>query len=129
MNINSQVSLEKFCKYYNIKIKSNRRKIPVFEYATYPFFDYNDKLTAAYDNVTVFELEIPESALVNLIELDSKIQYYQKKSEMFQQCVDEYRDIELREQEIRDHNPGVQKAYENYQLLLKLAKGNSDNGC
>ena len=74
-----------------------------------------------YDTERVFTLEIPEGRLRSLAELEYRFWNYQKHSDrpvdLFQLLMEKERE----EAHYRHTNEAVQKAYEQYSIMLNLA--------
>lgn len=63
------------------------------------------------------EMYIPQHRFRELIEQEKYVSYLEDRAEHNKVLVDKIR----KEERIRDANPAVEKAWRNYQLLLKLA--------
>ena len=74
-----------------------------------------------YEHEQVYTLEIPEGRLRALIEMESRFFKWQKHNpgeiDMFRTLMDKERE----ESYYRQTNPAVQKAYEQYSIMLNLA--------
>lgn len=101
MNHNSE-SLKKFCQAFDAQIESSqkkfyRRTIPSWSEYNDPVIDYKTEIVSAV------AIHIPIYRLPDFIS-----------------SIDEQK---YKEMEIRDNVPAVKKAYEHYQLLLKMCSG------
>lgn len=74
-----------------------------------------------YETERVITLEIPEGRLRTLIEMEKRFFKWQRHNrgevDMFQTLMDKERE----EANFRNTNPAVQKAYEQYSIMLNLA--------
>jgi hypothetical protein len=74
-----------------------------------------------YETERVVTMEIPEGRLRSLVELEQRFFKWQRHSrgevDMFQTLMDKERE----EAHYRHTNPAVQKAYEQYSMMLNLA--------
>lgn len=127
-------SMEIFAKKYYAKIRHGqmtRRPEPI------RYMDFNNKVydqdyyINTYD-VQTFDINIAEEEFKKLLnaieEIDSQeYRTYQQLTsvlgENFISEIQNHKYRESREASLRNLNPGVQKAWENYQLMLKLAGG------
>lgn len=118
--------VKKFCYHHNIKIidrnkKTYRYGLPLTSY----FMDQKDYNVIHQDLINQTEplltLEIPESDLNKIAEFESRVFNHMKEHghyDMFNFI------MEQKEQEkyLRNKYTAVQKAYEQYSLMLKLAQ-------
>jgi hypothetical protein len=115
--------LKKFCENYEVKIVNDQKR-----YARYrrPQF-FTEPLNASiirddFDMQTekLFTVEIPESRLNTLIEMENRFMNFRNSDhsrDMFEMLMDKERE----ESHYRHTNIAVQKAYEQYSIMLNLA--------
>jgi hypothetical protein len=115
--------LKKFCENYEVKIVNDQKR-----YARYrrPQF-FTEPLNASiirddFDMQTekLFTVEIPESRLNTLIEMENRFMNFRNSDhsrDMFEMLMDKERE----EAHYRHTNVAVQKAYEQYSIMLNLA--------
>lgn len=126
--------LEKFCKRYRIQARQGRtiRRPEPISYKPYTFEDDFRNVYINTVEMPTYDLNITEEdfkqLLNDLAEMDSEeyneyVRLRKSLGEHF--VVDLYglKSQQERERRIRATSPGVQKAWENYQLMLKLAGG------
>jgi hypothetical protein len=115
--------LKKFCENYEVKIVNDQKR-----YARYrrPQF-FTEPLNASiirddFDMQTekLYTVEIPESRLNTLIEMENRFMNFRNSDhsrDMFEMLMDKERE----ESHYRHTNVAVQKAYEQYSIMLNLA--------
>ena len=86
-------------------------------------FDYNRVMTDAipFETETLFTVEICESELTKIAEFESEVFNHMKEQghyNIFNMLMEQ----KEREKYLRGKYPAVQKAYEQYSLMLKLAE-------
>jgi hypothetical protein len=83
--------------------------------------DIIQKDTITYETEKVYTVEIPEGRLRTLVEMERKffnyVAHHDKPIDMFQTLMDKERE----EAHYRQTNKAVQKAYEQYSIMLNLA--------
>ena len=117
--------LKQFCENYEVKILNDQKKRARYHPAR--FFTEPERADIIRKDVDTFEtervitVEIPESRLRALVELERRFFKWQRHSsgeiDMFQTLMDKERE----EAWLRQSNPAVQKAYEQYSIMLNLA--------
>ena len=117
--------LGKFCENYEVRILNDQKRRA--KYHPPRFFtdpsraDIIRNDIAEYETERVFTVEIPEGRLRTLAELERRFfkWHHHAKGEvdMFQTLMDKERE----ELHMRQTNPAVQKAYEQYSIMLNLA--------
>jgi len=117
--------LKQFCHNYEINILNNQKRRA--RYHPPKFFtdperaDVIRKDIVEYETETVITIEIPEGRLKALIALEDRFFKWHHHSlgeiDMFQTLMDKERE----EAYLRATNPAVQKAYEQYSIMLNLA--------
>ena len=115
--------LKKFCGNYEVKILNDQKRFA--RYRKPQFF--TDPLNAsiiqdAIDMQTekLYTVEIPESSLNTLVEMENRFMNFRNSDhsrDMFEMLMDKERE----EAHFRHTNAAVQKAYEQYSIMLNLA--------
>jgi ribosomal protein S4E len=87
--------------------------------------DYNivDEMAATihYETEKVHTIEIPESSLEKIIDFEDQVFNHMKTGNHFN-LFETLMEQKHREKMLREAYPALQKAYENYSLMLKLAE-------
>ena len=117
-------NLKKFCKNYEVKVVNDTQR-----YARYrpPSF-FTDPARADIirndlvdmQTETLFTVQIPESRLKALVELENRF-YNHRNSDGMRDMFETLMDKEREEAFYRHTNEAVKKAYEQYSMLLNLA--------
>ena len=117
--------LNKFCENYEVRVLNDSKRRARY----YPprFFtdpmraDIIQKDTLNFETERVFTVEIPEGRLRTLVEMERRffnyVAHHDKPIDMFQTLMDKERE----EAHYRNTNQAVQKAYEQYSIMLNLA--------
>lgn len=115
--------LEKFCKNYEVKILDDQKRFA--RYRVPQFF--TDPLNASiirdsvdYQTEKLYTVTIPESRLNTLVEMENRFMNFRNSDhsrDMFEMLMDKERE----EAHYRHTNEAVQKAYEQYSIMLNLA--------
>jgi hypothetical protein len=116
---------KQFCENYEVRVLNDTKRRA--RYHPPQFFtdpkqaDLIRNDVVEYETEKVITLEIPESRLRTLIEMERRFFKWQRHSpgevDMFQTLMDKERE----EATYRHTNPAVQKAYEQYSMMLNLA--------
>jgi hypothetical protein len=116
--------LEEFCKNYEVRVLNDQKRRARYHPAT--FFtdplraDIIQKDTFSYETEKVFTVEIPEGRLRTLVEMERRffnyVAHHNQPVDLFQTFMDKERE----ESYLRQTNPAVQKAYEQYSIMLNL---------
>ncbi len=117
--------IKTFCENYEIRVlndqKCRARYHPPRFFTNPERADIIRNDMVEYETEKVITLEIPESRLKSLIEMERRFFNWHKHSQgevdLFQTLMDKERE----ESYYRKSNPAVQKAYEQYSILLNLA--------
>lgn len=118
---------KKFLYRYNMEIvDSNRRyqryTIPTMSISAYDKFkDEYLHNPIHYETEILYTIQIPESRLESLVDFHDRVE----ESMKYTGSMDVFNDYIRRdkeEQAFREKHPAVQKAYEQYRMLYKLAK-------
>lgn len=117
--------LKQFCENYEVRVLNDSKRRA--RYHPPRFFTDPERADVIRKDVTEFEtervitIEIPEGRLQALIELEKRFFRMQRHSQgevdMFQILMEKERE----EAFYRNTNPAVQKAYEQYSIMLNLA--------
>ena len=117
--------LKDFCRNYEVNVLNDQKRRA--RYHPPRFFTEPSRADVIRNDIVEFEteqvitLEIPEGRLRTLIEMERRFFKLQRHSQgeidMFQILMDKERE----EANIRHTNAAVQKAYEQYSLMLNLA--------
>lgn len=117
---------KKFLYRYNMEIvDANRRQQRYYmppKYSISPRYA-DDELyqPIRYETETLFTIQVPESKLEALVDFHSRAEdamKYTGSMDMFSHFLQKQDD----EKAFREKHPAVQKAYEQYQMLYKLAR-------
>lgn len=117
--------LDEFCNNYEVRILNDQKRRAKYhppKFFTDPYrADVIQKDIVSYETEQVFTVEIPEGRLRALVEMESRFFKWQRHSQgevdMFQTLMDKERE----EAYYRSTKPAVQKAYEQYSIMLNLA--------
>jgi hypothetical protein len=117
--------LNKFCENYEVRVLNDSKRRARYHPAR--FFtdpmraDIIQKDTIEYETEKVYTVEIPEGRLRTLVEMERRffnyVEHHNKPIDMFQTLMDKERE----EAHYRHTNAAVQKAYEQYSIMLNLA--------
>jgi hypothetical protein len=117
--------LSDFCRNYEVNVLNDQKRRA--RYHPPRFFTDPERADiirndiVQYETEKVITLEIPEGRLQTLIEMERKFYKWQRHSQsevdMFQTLMDKERE----ESHYRHTNAAVQKAYEQYSIMLNLA--------
>ena len=117
--------LDQFCQNYEVRVLNDSKRRARYHPAR--FFtdpmraDIIQKDTVAYETEKVYTVEIPEGRLRTLVEMERRffnyVEHHDKPIDMFQTLMDKERE----EAHFRHTNQAVQKAYEQYSIMLNLA--------
>ncbi len=117
--------VKQFCENYEVRVLNDTKRRA--RYHPPRFFTDPERAdiirhdVVEYETEKVLTLEIPESRLRTLIEMERKFFKWQRHStgevDLFQTLMDKERE----ESFYRNTNPAVQKAYEQYSIMLNLA--------
>ena len=116
---------EQFCKNYEVRVLNDQKRRA--RYHPPRFFTDPERADiirndiVEYETEKVITMEIPESRLRTLIEMEKRFFKRHRHSpgeiDMLQLLMDKERE----ESNFRNTNPAVQKAYEQYSIMLHLA--------
>jgi hypothetical protein len=116
--------LKDFCRNYEVNVLNDQKRRARYhppQFFTDP--ERADIITRStnYETEPVYTLEIPEGRLRTLVELERRFFKWQKHSrgevDMFETLMNKERE----EAHYRHTSPAVQKAYEQYSIMLNLA--------
>ena len=117
--------LEEFCKNYEVRVLNDQKRRARYhpaKFFTDPFrADIVRNDVVEYETERVFTVEIPEGRLKTLVEMERKffnyVAHHNQPIDLFQTLMDKERE----ESNLRQTSPAVQKAYEQYSIMLNLA--------
>jgi len=117
--------LTQFCENYEVRVLNDSKRRARYHPAR--FFtdpmraDIIQKDTLNFETEKVYTVEIPEGRLRTLVEMERRffnyVEHHDKPIDMFQTLMDKERE----EAHYRHTNQAVQKAYEQYSIMLNLA--------
>lgn len=117
--------LEQFCNNYEVRVLNDSKRRA--RYNPPRFFtdperaDIITRDTVSFETEQVYTVEIPEGRLRALVEMEQRFfkwqHHHRGEVDMFQTLMDKERE----EAYFRNINPAVQKAYEQYSIMLNLA--------
>ncbi len=117
--------LKDFCENYEVHILNDQKRRARYHPPTFFSDPENSHIVrndlVQYETERVFTVEIPESRLRALVELERRFFRYQKHTAGEVDFFDMLMRKEREEAAIRHQNEAVQKAYEQYSMLLNLA--------
>jgi hypothetical protein len=117
--------LKQFCDNYEVRVLNDQKRRA--RYHPPVFFTDPENASVVRDDIVQYEtervytVEIPESRLRTLMELERRFFKYQKHTAGEVDFFDLLMSKEREEATIRHQNEAVKKAYEQYSMLLNLA--------
>jgi hypothetical protein len=117
--------LNQFCENYEVRVLNDSKRRARY----HPPSFFTDPCRAdlirtdivKYEHEKVYTVEIPEGRLRTLVEMERKffnyVEHHNKPIDLFQTLMDKERE----EAHFRHTNAAVQKAYEQYSIMLNLA--------
>ena len=117
--------LDKFCENYDVRIVDDQKRY----HRTKPPVYFTDPSRAdlirndiiEYKTEKLFTLQIPESRLQSLVEMEKRFFSNHKHDRGYVDMFEVLMDKEREESWYRQSNPAIKKAYEQYSMLLNLA--------
>ena len=117
--------LDEFCQNYEVRVLNDQKRRARYhpaKFFTDPFrADIIRNDVVEYETERVFTVEIPEGRLQTLVEMERKffnyVAHHNQPVDLFQTLMDKERE----ELHFRQTNAAVQKAYEQYSIMLNLA--------
>jgi hypothetical protein len=115
--------LKKFCENYEVKIVNDQKRFA--RYRRPQFFTEPLNASIIRDDTDMqteklYTVELPESRLNTLVEMENRFMNFRNSDhsrDMFEMLMDKERE----EAHYRHTNSAVQKAYEQYSIMLNLA--------
>lgn len=115
--------LKKFCENYEVKIVNDQKRFA--RYRRPQFFTEPSNASIIQDDMSMqteklLTVDIPESRLNTLVEMENRFMNFRNSNhsrDMFELLMDKERE----EAHYRHTNAAVQKAYEQYSIMLNLA--------
>lgn len=117
--------LKEFCENYEVRVLNDQKRRA--RYHPPRFFTDPENAAVVRNDIVEFEtervltLEIPESRLRALMELEKRFFKWQKHTKNETDFFEMLMSKEREEATIRHQNEAVQKAYEQYSVMLNLA--------
>ena len=120
-------TLKKFCYDHNIKVLDTNKRAHRYAKINLSYFRYPNDLNIVdrqivQDTEPLYTIEIAFSELEKIAEFESQVFNHMRAKghyDMFSMMMEQ----KEREKYLRTKYPAVQKAYENYSLMLKMAEG------
>jgi len=117
--------LKQFCENYEVRVLNDSKRRARYHpprFFTDPYrADIIQKDVIAYETEQVYTLEIPEGRLKALIEMEQRFFKWQRHSQGEVDMFETLMNKEREEAYYRNTNPAVQKAYEQYSIMLNLS--------
>jgi hypothetical protein len=117
--------LEQFCNNYEVRVLNDQKRRA--RYNPPRFFtdperaDIVTRDTVSFETEQVYTLEIPEGRLRALVEMEQRFFKWQRHTRSEVDMFETLMSKEREEAYYRNTNPAVQKAYEQYSILLNLS--------
>ena len=117
--------LNEFCKNYEVRVLNDSKRRA--RYHPPRFFTEPERADiirndiVEYETEQVYTLEIPEGRLRALIEMERKFYKWQRHTRTEVDLFKTLMEKEREEAFYRNTNPAVQKAYEQYSIMLNMA--------
>jgi hypothetical protein len=117
--------LKKFCENYEVRVLNDTKRRARYHPPT--FFTDPERADiirndiVEYETERVITMEIPESRLRTLIEMERRFFKWQHHTKNEVDFFEMLMSKEREEAHYRNTNPAVQKAYEQYSIMLNLA--------
>jgi hypothetical protein len=120
-------TLRKFCYDHNIKVLDTNKRAHIYTKLNVSYFQYPNDLNivdshVVQDTEPLYTIEIAFSELEKIAEFESQVFNHMRAKghyDMFNMMMEQ----KLRAKYLRTKYPAVQKAYEHYSLMLKMAEG------
>jgi hypothetical protein len=117
-------NLKKFCENYEVRILNDTKRRARY----HPPRFFTDPMQAdlirndivEYETEKVIALEMPESRLRALVEMERRFYNWQRHTKTEVDMFETLMNKEREEAYLRATNPAVQKAYEQYSIMLNL---------
>lgn len=115
--------LKKFCENYEVKIINDQKRFARYRRPQFFTDPYNASIiqdTMEIQTEKMYTVELPESRLNTLVEMENRFMNFRNSDhsrDMFEMLMDKERE----EAHYRHTNAAVQKAYEQYSIMLNLA--------
>ena len=120
-------TVRKFVHEHNIRVIDSNKRAYKHTRANVVLFDYESDYNKfrneyqTFDTETLYTVEISESELNRIAEFESQVFNNMKSTGHFN-LFETLMEQKEQEAHLRDTYPAVRKAYEQYSLMLKLAK-------
>ena len=107
-------------------VDSNRRTPSYPKHITYYQYDDINNMPTHYETEILHTIQIPESALEALVDFYERVEESMKYTGSMD-VFNHYIERQNADKAIREKYPTVQKAYDQYMMLHKLAKSGENN--
>jgi hypothetical protein len=117
--------VKEFCKNYEVRVLNDQKRRA--RYHPPKFFTVPERADIIRNDIVEYEtekvvtLEIPESRLRALVEMERRFYKWQHHTKTEVDMFETLMNKEREEAYYRNTNPAVQKAYEQYSIMLNLA--------
>jgi DNA repair ATPase RecN len=124
---NQSNTVRNFCHDHNVRVIDSNKRAYKHTRSNVALFRYNDDYNRfqtepmQFETETLYTVEISESELQRIADFENQVFNNMKRQghyNMFETLMEQ----KQQERELRDKYPAVKKAYEQYSLMLKLAK-------
>lgn len=125
----ADIITKKFCAEHSIRVLDTNKRTYKHTKINVSLFQYDDdynKFNNIYNNVeteVLYTVEISESELDRIAQFESQV-FNNMKHHGHYSLFEVLMQQKEEEQYLRKKYPAVQKAYEQYSMLLKMAEGN-----
>ena len=119
-------NIEEFCRHHGIRVLDTNKRASRYHKVNVNYFKDPTDFNRVYEDIAIdseplYTVEIAESELERIADFESEVFNNMKKTghyNMFQMLLKQ----KEHEKYLKEQYPAVQKAYEHYSLMLKLAE-------
>ncbi len=123
--MNDITNLRKFCERHAIRVIDTNKRAYKHQKINIEYFNYQDDFNKVdthiiYETESLYTVEIAQSELERIAEFENQVFNHMNQQghyNMFETLMEQ----KEKEKYLRNKYPAVQKAYEHYSLMLKLA--------
>ena len=123
--IHDESKIRKFCQYYCARVRPSFKKwVEPVPFEIQPVQYLSDEAlhyALQVNEQNVLDIEITERGFEALLKIDEKMESWRKQYEIYRNYSDKIGKQRDLEREVRERVPAVQKAYDQYQILLKMS--------
>jgi hypothetical protein len=128
-SVKKTTKAKEFLNRYRMNIVDSNRRYQSYVPSYIGGFDKYDQpyRDIPYETETLHTIQIPDSSLERLMEFYERVEEsmkYTGSMDVFGHYIQRQKD----EKSFREKHPAVQKAYNQYQMLYKLARSGENNG-